>query len=127
MILSSKRLNDIHHELYYNGAKIRRVESLKLLGVIIDQTLTFKEHCQHITNSRLKKFLPLFYYLRRCIPQEFLLNVYYANVHSILNYCAPNYYQGNQSNIKKLEKLQKRILKVIFKSNSSEVDLHMKN
>jgi len=125
MIIHPHRSKEIDQDLYQNQTKINRVNCLKLLGVHIDMNLSFTSHANTILNTKLRKFLPIFYNLRRCLPLECLLKIYFANIHCILNYCILIFHQGKRSNIIKLEKLQRRLLKVIFRVKANEVDSHM--
>ena len=55
-----------------------------------------------------------------------MLLTYYANVYSIISYCLLVYTKGNKTEFDKLLDLHRRILKIIFSTNSSSIDYIMK-
>ena len=56
MIFQSSKKNSITKEnLFINGTMIRKVESTKFLGVVIDSKLSWSEHIHHIKNKISKK------------------------------------------------------------------------
>ena len=127
MIITPKNivpLNDT--KVYYDGHIIKQVKCIKLLGVHIDDKLTFKEHCDQMIQRNLRKYIPIFYQLREYLDVKHLLDIYYANVQSIISYCILAYYSGNSSNIHKLNVIQKRILKVVFRANRIDILDYMK-
>ena len=50
-----------------------------------------------------------------------MLEIYFAYVHSNISYGLQVYGRGNRCNIAKIELLQKRILKVIFRCHSCDI------
>ena len=53
MILLSRRKRKEQNEIavYLNNKAVPRVNSLKYLGIIFDDKLTFKEHIQHMAEK----------------------------------------------------------------------------
>ena len=112
--------------VYYDGKKIQKVDCTKLLGVYIDNKLTFKNHIDYLLQKKLRKFVPIFKQLRHYLTTENLLKIYHANVNSYLSYCLMIYHTGNTTAVHKIKLMQRRILKVLFRVHSYEVDNHMK-
>ena len=101
--------------LIINSNAVERVHSVKILGVWLSDHLSWKSHVNHI-HSRAT---PRLYYrsqLRRCgLSQCDLLAYYRTLIRSILEYACPVWHAGltkRESDI--LEKIQKRVLKIIF-------------
>ena len=64
---------------------IEFVKNTKYLGINIDNSLTFKEHINNIISS-VKKFCGIFYKFRSRLPLTCLKTIYFAMIHSHLNY-----------------------------------------
>ena len=112
---------DLCSELLYRGKALRKTDKIKMLGVIIDEKLSFKKHIEILMNNRLRKFLPIFYRMRQFMSTDCMLKIYHSQVHSLISYCILVYGNGSKTMTMKLERLQVRILKFLFHSTSSEV------
>ena len=84
----------------------------KLLGLYLDEHLSFDYHCDHVRTkiaqsnfiiSRAKHFL----------PKKTLKTLYYALVHPHLLYCLPIYSCTSAKNLTKLELIQKKTIRTI--------------
>ena len=72
-------------KLYIGNYQIQRSESIKFLGVFLDENLTWKEHIKHIENKVAKNIGIIFsskpYLNKRC-----LLSLYYNYIHTYISY-----------------------------------------
>ena len=97
----------------FNNIILERVENVKLLGLVIDESLTFKEHIHEI-QSKLVSFIFALKRIRYFISDKTSLMLYYAYIQSRLSYmnviwaAAPNYL------IDSLEITQRKALRVVF-------------
>ena len=64
---------------------IKRIISIKYLGVFIDEHLTLKEHITVIEN-KVSKNLGLLYRTGRVLDSTALKNLYFSFIHGYLNY-----------------------------------------
>ena len=71
--------------LFINDREIKRITSIKYLGVLIDEHLTWKEHIAVIEN-KVSKNLGLLHRARRVLDSTALKNLYFSFIHSYLNY-----------------------------------------
>ena len=71
--------------LFINDREIKRITSIKYLGVLIDEHLTWKEHITVIEN-KVSKNLGLLHRARRVLDSTALKNLYFSFIHSCLNY-----------------------------------------
>jgi hypothetical protein len=81
--------------------------SYKLLGVLLDEHLSFDAHVRHICN-KLSKSL---FYLNRAknfVDNQSLKMLYYSLVHSNLLYCIGTTSAMSQTNFKKIKLMQKK-------------------
>lgn len=93
---------------------IERVDYFKYLGIFLDTTLSWKNHINHVE----KKVASLCGIMRRIstfVTRRALLSFYYAYIHSQLNYLVSIWGRACISNLKKLQVLQNRCLKIMFK------------
>ena len=74
-----------HCDLKFNGAPIDIKEHLKILGVIIDNKLSFQEHISEILKTVFAKIASLLR-LKRLVPSSTLLVIYRSFVLSHFEY-----------------------------------------
>ena len=100
---------------------ISRDNTLKMLGVTLDDKLNFKAHIRNIcqTNScqinalkRISNFL----------NKQCRMNVYKSFIKANFNYCPMVWMFCGKTNLNKLEKLQERALAVVYGDNSLDYD-----
>lgn len=90
------------------------VKSFKYLGLIIDHRFTWASHIDGICRS-LRACLVQFYKLQYCVGVKILKDIYYALVHSILRYGLQCYGHSTATQLKRIESLNKKIIKIIVK------------
>lgn len=95
---------------------IERVDHYKYLGVIIDSQLRWEKHIT-VVKSKLRKCIYIFKQLRDILNINELKMVYYAYVHSILEYGIISWGGAYRSIIEPLSVVQKAILKIILYKN----------
>ena len=71
--------------LFINDREIRRITSIKHLGVLIDEHLTWKENITVIEN-KVSKNLGLLHKARWVLDSTALKNLYFSFIHSYLSY-----------------------------------------
>ena len=106
---TSQRLNIIdqtpettRYIISVDGCQIRRVKSVKYLGLIVDDTLTWDKHVDYIS-TKISKNIGTVKRVRTFLPQHSLLTLYRTLTEPYLRYC--NTVWGQCSNTFK-EKLQ---------------------
>jgi hypothetical protein len=98
--------------LVLNNKKIEKVCSCKYLGVIVDENLSFKEHINNVI-KKIRQFCGIFYKLRLKIPSVCLKTMYYAFVHSHINYGLEIYGNTFKTYIEPLQIMNNKILRII--------------
>ena len=99
-------------EIVIGNHIIQQVSSKKVLGVITDEQLKWKEN----NDAQCKKISQSIVLLRRAkkfVNQDTLLNIFNALVLPHFTYCSNVWSDGSCSHIKKLKKLKKRAACVI--------------
>ena len=91
-----------HYDLKFNGAPINIKEHLKILGVHLDNKLTFQEHISEILKKVFAKIAAL-RRLKRLVPCSTLLPLYRCFVLSHFEYCNSLLIGNGKTLNKKLE------------------------
>lgn len=87
--------------------------STKYLGIYIDSFLRWDVHIKNVVN-KLRGIIPKMYQLRQILPLNKLKILYYGLVESIIQYGIIGWGGLKKTYLQPLEKLQKRILKVMY-------------
>ena len=72
-------------KLLIEKLKVERVESIKFLGVLLDENLSWKDHIKYIEN-KVAKNIGLLYRAKLFLDKNSLLTLYYSYTHTYLNY-----------------------------------------
>ena len=79
--LKRNNLTNIPDQLQFENLKISRNNSVKYLGVTLDEHLTWNEHILDLCN-KLKIHFKTFYCIRRYLNKEQVKSMYYALIYS---------------------------------------------
>lgn len=114
MIINEKKKENI--KLRINNEEIKRTNSMKYLGVIIDEKLEFKEHFDYICKQMAKKvgFLGR---ISKKLAIETKIIIYKTIIAPHLDYCATILYLMNDEQINKLQKIQNKAMRIILRMN----------
>ena len=113
------------HKLYLQNKVIERIQeggnesSFKLVGVFLDENLSFKYHIKHVH----KKIIGLSAMLRRSknfIPQTMRKTLFHALVQSHLQYCLPIWGGAKRGLLKPLVIAQKRAARIACNVKSNK-------
>jgi hypothetical protein len=111
---SKRAISNVSLKLTINGQLIERVKCCKYLGVFIDESLNWSEHIDFVY-KKLIKFTSIFYKLRDLIPKQCLSTLYFSFVYPHLCYGVEVYANCTKSAINKLNVLNNKILRILFK------------
>ena len=96
---------------------VERVTTFKLLGIHLDDTLTWSTHVNAITSKATKRLYFLKQLTRAGVPCQELLHFYTAVIRPVLEYAAPVWhYAITQAQTQQLESVQKRAIHIIWYS-----------
>ena len=84
-----------------NDKEIERVGSIKFLGVLLDEHLSWKEHIRY-TENKIAKNIDLMYRAKPFLGKHFLLTLYYSYILTYLNYANLTWTSTNRTNLRKL-------------------------
>ena len=101
--------------LFFHYSIIKRTTQHTLLGIIIDESLTFKPHISYLC-LRLSRLISLIYHVKNIMPNDVLKILYNAHILPVLYYCTPIWGNTYPTNLIPLFRLQKKILRIITNS-----------
>ena len=115
MILSSarKEYDPSNPVLHFGGQIIQRVESTKFLGVIIDDSLTWKLHIDHIC-SKASKGIGILRRARQVLYGQSLLTLYHALLKPHFTYFGTVWGNTYQTHLQKLNVIQTKLVRTII-------------
>ena len=103
-------------KLIINNYEIHIEESIKFLGVLLDQHLTWKEHIK-LTENKIAKNIGILYKARPYLEIRAFLCLYNSCIHSYLNYANTVWCSTNRTYLKKRQSQQKHTIRIIFHGN----------
>ena len=101
-----------------NDTPIERQTSMKFLGVLLDENLSWRSHIQTIEN-KISKNIAMLYKVKALLNLKSLKSLYFCFVHSYLTYCNIAWASTNHTKLKKLYNKQKHACRVIFGADRS--------
>ena len=113
----SKKSPGYELTMKFDGHEVKSSDYLKILGVTIDNKLTFSEHISDICKKTSCK-VGVLLRLRNLIPWSAKLQLYKSNILPHLTYCDIVWHFCKSSDKKKMERIQERALRAVFKSKS---------
>ena len=122
MVMTSrgKRYNDKECNIIVDNVTIEVVTNCKFLGVVLDDKFTWKLHINHVTN-KVSKGLGILLKARKILDKESLITLYNALIKPYFTYGLTIWGNTFKSHLKKLETLQKKIMRII---NFSDYTAH---
>ena len=95
-----------------NGKKLNQISETKLLGIHIDENLTWKTQCTAISRKLSKKF-GLMKRLRSILPLNIISKLYYPLIQSHIDYCLTVWGNCAKTSFSLTQKLQNRIARFL--------------
>ena len=114
MIFSQSDI-DCATRLSINEMKLEEVQETKLLGVYIDQNLSWARNCKEITTRAYTRLSMLTKLKYAGVATEDLLDVYKLFIRSCAEYCSVAFHSSlTQEQSNKIERIQRTCLRVIL-------------
>ena len=109
---SKKKKMDYEICIKINGSKLNPSDHVKYLGIFLDKNLAWDYHISQLSN-KLSRSNGVMYKLRKYIPKQTLLSVYYSIFYSHLIYACQVWSLTTQHNIDTIKILQKKCVRII--------------
>ncbi|CAG4940655.1 unnamed protein product [Colias eurytheme] len=97
-----------------NCTIVERVKTIRYLGIILDENLSFKSHIETLS-SRTRKLIYVMKKLRDCTPLPILTSVFHALCQSILQYGISVWGGAGITNFITVERAQRAVIKVMLR------------
>ena len=118
MILGSKKRVQDEHQLVLRAENriIDKVSTQRLLGIFIDDHLSWTSHIDHLC-STLSSKISLLKQISAYVPQDIQKLYYQSYIVPLLEYGCNTWGTTSSANIERLSKLQKRAARIILKAD----------
>jgi hypothetical protein len=118
----SRNYSNITSKIADDQIKLIKATETKFLGLIIDDTLTWKQHINYVINKISRSCYAL-RNIKHFIPSDSLKSIYFAHIHSILSYGIICW--GDAPYASNVFILQKKAIRIITNSGSRESCRHL--
>jgi hypothetical protein len=112
MLFSKQSSSCVNVNLKINDVALCKVKSVKFLGIIMDDGLSWREHISHIS-KKISKCIGIMYKIRRLIDMNTCKSLYYTLAYPYFTYCNIVWGSTYKTYMLPLVILQKRIIRVI--------------
>ena len=112
IVSPNSKNNSITMNLSYQQCKIEVVDSVKYLGIHLDNKLQFKQHIKML-ETKLPRLLGVLYKTKSFLPNHILKKLYYAFIHSHLTFGLLVWSATPKSNLSKLQRIQNKAIPLL--------------
>ena len=99
--------------LTLRNTQLESTDTIKFLGVIIDDKLTFKNHIDELV-SKLSRAKGILWRYGSCIPVQTKRTIYFSLCYSHITYGICAWGGGNLTYVNKIRNMQNQIIKLIY-------------
>ena len=99
--------------LKIGNQKLKKVDKVKFLGVVIDEDLKWEPHIQHLT-QKLNSALVMIKRIIKFIPKSEYMKIYDALFKSHLSYCISSWGAVPSAKLQGIFSIQKRCIRLLF-------------
>ena len=100
----------------FNNIEINRENSIKFLGVIIDENLTWKNHIEVVEN-KISKNIGVLYRASHLLDFKNLLKIYFSFIHIYISYTNIAWASTFKTKLQGILKKQKHAARITFHAN----------
>ena len=123
MIFGTKNTTRLAQNLNvtFNNNTLQQVHHTKILGIVIDENLSFKDHIEYL-EKKISPKIAVIHRLRHLLPSDCLNKIYLAIIQSIFDYCLTVWGNSSKQNLMSIQRLQNRSARAVtgnFDYNSS--------
>ena len=94
---------------------IERITEFKLLGLYVNNKLSWDKHIDYVVRKATKRLYFLKILKRAGLPHDHLLHYYIAVIRPVLEYCSCVWHHNLNQNLSvQIESIQKRAMRIIF-------------
>ena len=115
-LLFAAKNKRIHHnikELVCDDIVLKRSSSIKYIGIIIDDKLSFHEHVNFLCKS-LYRYFGVFNKMKHYVSESFARQLYYAFVYSRISYGIEIFGNSSKTLTQRIQTIQSKLLKLLL-------------
>ena len=106
--------------LKINNFEIKRTTSIKFLGIMVDENLTWNDHI-HILENELSKNIGQLYREKPYLEKNAMKTLYFSFFHSYLNYGNITWASTTKSKLRRIASQQREAVNAIPKNGNQEI------
>ena len=130
MLVTTKQkrqgLNTDNLDLNFNNESLNMISNDKILGVYVDNNLTWTDHIKHLT-KKIASNIWLLSKIKKFLPQAHRVQFYKSYIQPHIDFCNIVWGSSSESNKLKILKLQKRACRIILDYNVADFTDAMKS
>jgi len=96
-----------------NGQRLEVVDTTKFLGLLLDDSLSWKPHTNYIA-QKWSKSVGILSLARKVLDRKTLIQLYYSFIYPYLNYCNLSWGNAADTTLWPIFRLQKIAIRIIF-------------
>ena len=112
-MLFSNSISNLPGNVTFNNTVLEKVDTIKFLGLTIDENLSWKIHINNISKT-ISRNIGIIYKLKSYFPHSTLLMLYSTMILPYLNYGILAWGNSNKHLMDRLYVLQKKAIRIIF-------------
>ena len=113
MLFVKKNQKNVVSRTFIKNTKIEEKQSFKYLGITIDNDLRFSKHSKHVVTKLLSN-CSIFYKLRKVLRESQMIKAFRTYIQPIVQYGFLIYGSTTITTIREIDKVVKRIVRLIF-------------
>ena len=110
---SNYSVSNTSFEVYFRSNTIEKVSSIRFLGVIINENLSWKEHMNMI-KRKIRSSLGSIMRVKPCLTTKAMLILYNSLILSHLRYCITSWCYGNRTIINQLQRICNKFIRAMY-------------
>jgi len=119
-----KKVNESNVVIKLKGKVLEMVNEIKYLGIIIDKNLNFSANAEYISRKAGAK-LGVLRRVSEDMSRDIRCKIYKTIVAPLFEYCASILVGLNETNVKRLQKLQNQAMRIILRRDRKERIMNM--
>ena len=128
LVTSNQKRQRLHNDnliLNYNNETLSMITNDKILGVYVDNNLTWSEHIKHLSR-KIASGIWLLSKIKKFLSQAHRVQFYKSYIQPHIDFCNIVWGSSSESNKLKIFKLQKRACRIILDYNVDDINEAMK-
>jgi hypothetical protein len=106
-------------ELFLNDKRIKKQVSIKFLGILVDENLSWLPQINYI-QSKITKTIGVMYRVRPYVNMLSLKFIYFGLIHCFINYANISWASTQPTKLQKIYRLQKHACRIIYSKHKQE-------